>query len=140
MSEPFLEATISIRGVIRRPDGAVLLVREADTGNWELPGGRIRPDEEVRNCLRREIREETGLSVRVHLPVKTYSWQNGSGEGRFAVYYRCTADDDGVTLSSEHTEATWADDETASARLSEPQWAAVELSESPRNGDCNGGH
>ena len=125
MDEPFLEATISIRGVVRRPDGAVLVVRRSSDDGWELPGGRIRRTEAVVDCLRREIREETGLAVSVRGPVHAVAWQNDDDRDRFAVYYHCTATDDGVTLSPEHTEAAWLRAEQAARTLSEPQTAAT---------------
>jgi ADP-ribose pyrophosphatase YjhB (NUDIX family) len=45
--------------------GDVLMVRQAQ-GNklWTLPGGKLRPNELVAKALEREVREETGLSVR----------------------------------------------------------------------------
>jgi len=125
MDEAFLEATISIRGIVRRQDGAVLVVRRSSDGGWELPGGRIRRTEAVVDCLRREIREETDLSVSVRRPVHAVSWQNDADEDRFAVYYHCPTTDDGVTLSGEHTAAAWLDDVAAETRLSEPQAAAT---------------
>ncbi|MFC7068761.1 NUDIX hydrolase [Halobaculum lipolyticum] len=125
MDEQFLEATISIRGVIRRPDGSVLVVRRASDDGWELPGGRIHRNESVRACLAREVAEETGLDVSVREPVEATAWQNRSGRDRFAVYYRCTTDATPVTLSDEHTDAEWVAGAPACDRLSDPQAAAT---------------
>ena len=38
--------------------GKVLLVRRRSDGLWMFPGGRKRPREKDRECLRREIKEE----------------------------------------------------------------------------------
>ena len=38
--------------------GRVLLVRRRTDGRWMFPGGRKRPRETDKQCLRREIREE----------------------------------------------------------------------------------
>lgn len=51
--------------VLRDPHGRLLLVRRCDTGDWELPGGRVDPGESVATALRREVAEECGLAVRV---------------------------------------------------------------------------
>ncbi len=52
-------------GAVFNEDGHVLLVQRSDNGRWGLPGGyaelNMTPEE---NC-RREVREETGLDVRV---------------------------------------------------------------------------
>jgi A/G-specific adenine glycosylase len=60
-------AAIAIGVVGRR--GRVLITRRADSallgGLWEFPGGKIRDGESAAAACRREIREETGLDVRV---------------------------------------------------------------------------
>jgi len=46
--------------------GHVLLGRRADDpfrGRWDLPGGFLEEGEHPLDCLRRELREETGLEV-----------------------------------------------------------------------------
>lgn len=50
-------------------DGAILLVNHKSLGNgsfWAPPGGGIQFGESAKECLVREIREETGLEVMVH--------------------------------------------------------------------------
>jgi 8-oxo-dGTP pyrophosphatase MutT (NUDIX family) len=126
MDEQFLEATISIRGVVCRPDDRVLVVRRASDGGWELPGGRIYRTESVTDCLQRELREEVGVAVTVRRPVEAASWLNTAGKGRFAVYYHCTTDGRAeVALSDEHTDFGWVSKPTARDRLSEPQARAT---------------
>lgn len=51
--------------MVRDPRGLVLLVRRVDTGNWELPGGRVEVGESAGAAVVREVGEETGLVVRV---------------------------------------------------------------------------
>lgn len=43
--------------------GRLLLVRAADTGEWQTVGGAIDPGETPAEAARREAREETGLAV-----------------------------------------------------------------------------
>ncbi|NCC33621.1 MAG: NUDIX hydrolase, partial [Chloroflexia bacterium] len=48
-------------------DHHILLVKVYDRTNgrqfWILPGGGREPDEDAETCLRREVREETGLDI-----------------------------------------------------------------------------
>ncbi len=65
---------ISIKGVLFDRDGRVLLCHN-ERGDWELPGGRPERDEDDRSCLRRELREETGLEVEVAEFVSLYRFE-----------------------------------------------------------------
>jgi 8-oxo-dGTP diphosphatase len=45
----------------RTPDGRILLIRRADTGQWALPGGTLEWGETLRACAQRELDEEGGV-------------------------------------------------------------------------------
>jgi 8-oxo-dGTP pyrophosphatase MutT (NUDIX family) len=51
--------------IVAREDGAVLLIRRTDNGNWALPGGAIEMTESVADAAVRETLEETGIQVEV---------------------------------------------------------------------------
>ena len=46
-------------------DGRVLLVYETDQDAWSTPGGSVDVDERPEDAARREVLEETGLTVRL---------------------------------------------------------------------------
>jgi RimJ/RimL family protein N-acetyltransferase/ADP-ribose pyrophosphatase YjhB (NUDIX family) len=52
------------QGVLRNPEGRVLLCELTYKGEWDLPGGVVDPTESPSECLVREVREELGLEVR----------------------------------------------------------------------------
>lgn len=56
--------------------GRVLLTKRTDNGQWCLPGGGMEAGESVAEACEREVREETGLSVRVKRLVGVYSHPN----------------------------------------------------------------
>lgn len=63
----------------------ILLTRRADNRLWCLPGGKIEPGESVAEACLREVREETGLQVRVVRLIGVYSspdWMVEYPDGR----------------------------------------------------------
>ena len=56
-----------------RDDGAVLLIRRTDNGNWALPGGAVEMNESVAGAAVRETFEETGMQVEVTGLLGVYS-------------------------------------------------------------------
>jgi ADP-ribose pyrophosphatase YjhB (NUDIX family) len=54
-------------------DGRVLLVRRRDVPVWNLPGGRVEPDETPWQAGLREVREETGLEIELERLTGVYS-------------------------------------------------------------------
>lgn len=61
--------SLTVDAVIRRQDGAVLLIRrghEPFAGAWALPGGFVDFGESCEAAVCREVLEETGLEVAVH--------------------------------------------------------------------------
>jgi 8-oxo-dGTP diphosphatase len=75
--------------IIPYPDGKVLLIKR-DTlpfkGYWALPGGRVDPGELVEQTCIREVKEETGLDVRIECKLGDYH-ERGSKDGVEYDYY-----------------------------------------------------
>lgn len=56
---------LAVGGVVMKGDAVLLVRRRRDPqkGEWSIPGGAVRAGERVGAALRRELREETGISI-----------------------------------------------------------------------------
>ncbi|MCX7622020.1 MAG: NUDIX domain-containing protein, partial [Acidimicrobiales bacterium] len=55
--------TVGAICVIERPDGHVLLLRQAYRERWGIPGGLLQRREDPADAARREVLEEVGLEI-----------------------------------------------------------------------------
>ncbi|MEV4438944.1 NUDIX domain-containing protein [Streptomyces sp. NPDC049577] len=103
-----------VGAVIADSDGRVLLLhRPADDylgGLWELPSGGVEPGETLIEALRREVAEETGLTVaEVGNYLGHFDYRSGSGRRTRQYNFTATAIEQTVQ-PSEHDAYQWADD------------------------------
>lgn len=95
----------------------MLLIRRAIDpwrGCWDIPGGFCDPDEHPADAVVREVREETGLEVRVTgmlgIWMDTYGGVEGglTPDATLNCYYHAEAEDGSPLIDpSEATEAGW---------------------------------
>ena len=55
-------------GIIKRNEKILIARRKAGkhlAGMWEFPGGKLEENESPENCLKREIKEELGIEIKV---------------------------------------------------------------------------
>jgi ADP-ribose pyrophosphatase YjhB (NUDIX family) len=99
--------SVTVKGVCRRADGRVLACRN-HRGEWELPGGRPEVGELFEDCLRREIREETGLDVAVEHVLGVRAFEVLPGRWVDVVGYACRVPDTPEPRASdEHSEVAF---------------------------------
>ncbi|WP_117211829.1 NUDIX hydrolase [Allorhizocola rhizosphaerae] len=118
MNREHVQATVTVDLVIltiRDNRLKVLLIERGNQpfqGQWALPGGFIRPDEDIDDAALRELSEETGLEGRhLHLEqVRTYATPGRDPRGRVVtVAYLAVAPDLPMpTAGSDARSAKWA--------------------------------
>lgn len=68
----------SAGAVVVRKNGDVLLVHRPKYDDWSFAKGKLDPDEHITGCAVREVREETGLDVRLGRPLPAQHYPIGS--------------------------------------------------------------
>lgn len=94
----------------------MLLLRERDSKRkymWDLPGGTLVTDEQPLVGLRREVLEETGLTIAISSPLCHLKWdRHESGHPILVAFYLAEVASGQVRLSGEHIGHRWMDQET----------------------------
>lgn len=74
---------------------------------WDFPGGKLEPDEELIESLKREVKEETNLSIDVEDKISEDDAESNGRPVHFIIY---TANilNGKVKLSQDHSEFKWA--------------------------------
>jgi 8-oxo-dGTP diphosphatase len=107
---------VAIKAFIKFQD-KILILREsrnyvdgANAGRFDVVGGRVKPGEPFDQSLLREIKEETGLAVKIGRPFFMSEWRpvvKGEQWHIVGTFIECFADTDKVVLSEDHEEFLW---------------------------------
>jgi 8-oxo-dGTP diphosphatase len=103
---------VGVKALIERDGAYLFLRRSADfksgPQDWDIPGGRIEPDEALETALGREVTEETGLeleSVTALLAAQDIFVATKDLHVVRLTYLASATGD--VTISDEHSEHAW---------------------------------
>src|SRR3989344_4693345 len=99
--------------------GKILVLREStkysdgtNSGKYDVVGGRVESGQRFDKSLLREIKEETGLTVKLGRPFYVGEWRpNVRGEQWqiIGTFFECFTKTDKVKLSEEHDDFLWID-------------------------------
>jgi 8-oxo-dGTP diphosphatase len=85
----------------------VLLIHRKIPDVWELPGGNIEYGENPSETAKREVKEETGLDVKVKTILEIGSTIRPDKVHEIVLAYLCKSKSKIVTIDEEHTEYRW---------------------------------
>lgn len=117
-----MHADLVVKGIIfNRHHNRILLIRRSGddsvgANTWENAGGNIEYGEKPEEAIKREIREETGITEIAIENVAYVTLVNGD-EPYLIIAYICEAHNGTVALSNEHRAFIWADQEECRAML-----------------------
>ena len=107
--------------VVFRPGREVLLVHRPKYDDWSFPKGKLERGESAPAAAVREVAEETGLRVRLGVPLSSQRYPISGSRSKSVHYWvgRCVADDDvsGYQANSEIDGVRWVSTEDAPALL-----------------------
>lgn len=96
--------------------GRIALVHRKDNGLWALPGGGMELGESIEDCARREVKEETGLTVEITGLVGIYTnphhvmkYDGGEVRQQFSVCYTTRLVGGELADDSESTGIEWVE-------------------------------
>ncbi|MFF8943064.1 NUDIX hydrolase [Streptomyces sp. NPDC014864] len=108
--------SVSVAGITVRADGRILVIRRADNGTWEPPGGVLELDEAPQAGVIREVFEETGIKVEVQQLTGVYK---NMKLGVVALVFRCKPAAGTERTSSESTAVDWCTPDEIRQHMSE---------------------
>ncbi|GAB3912920.1 NUDIX hydrolase [Kibdelosporangium lantanae] len=96
--------SVSVAGIVVDDQDRVLVIRRRDNGHWEPPGGVLELNETFEEGVRREVLEETGITV--HVDRLTGVYKNMT-RAIVALVFRCTPAAGQPSATPEATQVRW---------------------------------
>ena len=104
-----MDTQVAVKAVIKNQDGKFLIVREGE--RWQAVGGRLDKGEKLEDGLRRETKEETGITdLEIGKVIHVDEWfakPEGELKHIVALFFFCKTKSKQVVLSDEHQEFAW---------------------------------
>ncbi len=100
--------------IVANSEGKILLHRRSDNTLWGLPGGAMEIGESIGETIVREVKEETGLDVKVEYIVGIYSnpkhviaFSDGEVRQEFSICFACKIVGGELRVSEESFEVSF---------------------------------
>lgn len=120
MAEKKIRFHITVKGICVYNGKTLIMKRVRPStdglGYWELPGGGLEYEETPHQALKRELREETGLKIKIIKPIYTFTAIREDYQ-TVGIGFLAIPEDDHVQISEEHTDYKWVDEKELQATL-----------------------
>ena len=114
----------AVGAIITDGGSRVLLTRRANApyiGHWDIPGGFLEAGEHPEDGIKREIKEELGISIRIEGFLDHFISRYGeNGSYVLNIFYVATADVTGAIAQDDVSEFKWFDLENLPDNLAFP--------------------
>lgn len=102
---------VAVKAIVQHQDRFLLLKKssseDVNPNTYDLPGGRVEFGEELDQALKREVREETGLSIEIVKLINAWSTLIKKDLQLVGMTYWCQSKNSDVQISGEHISAEW---------------------------------
>jgi 8-oxo-dGTP diphosphatase len=106
---------VAVKGILIKDQKMLIVQRskndETGAGTWESVGGILHFGESFDNALKREFFEEVGLSIQVQKLLFSTTFLSNPARQIVLLTFLCTSEEENITLSDEHDQYLWANNE-----------------------------
>jgi 8-oxo-dGTP diphosphatase len=96
-------------------EGKILILKRSPKEDcfenmWDIPGGKIDFGETPEESLKREVKEECGIDIKVRIPVSVWTFfKNNNKTQVVGISFLCNYISGDIRLSKEHVDYKWID-------------------------------
>ena len=127
LSEKF---PVSIKAIIKNKEGYLLLKNER--GEWDFPGGKIKSNTIFINNLKREVKEETNLTIKPNKLVYLDLKKSNQVDVIIAIYFVNVVGTENIRISFEHHSYSFYS-KTQITKLKTPEWVLESIKKLDKN-------
>ncbi|MHA1895807.1 MAG: NUDIX hydrolase [Promethearchaeota archaeon] len=100
------KSNIAVSALIHKDGKFLLLKRNNPPFKWGPPAGRVFRGEGILDALKREVKEEASINVKIIMPIAI--WEGEHDDQRIISFsFLCEYNSGEIKVSEEHTDARW---------------------------------